>query len=180
MPNEFRNWEHEKSANEVIESSMNMLYADFVEAGQMPVVLANKFGGVIFHEACGHLLETTQIERGTTPFKDKLNEKIAHESVTAVDEGISEGSFGSLSIDDEGMEPEKSILIKNGILKKFISDRAGELRTGHKRTGREEDKIIHLLQPLDEKYLIANGEFSKEELIVLVMDFTVNQWEVEV
>ena len=45
-----------------------MLYAGFVEAGQMPVVLANKFGGVIFHEACGHLLETTQIERGTSPF----------------------------------------------------------------------------------------------------------------
>ena len=46
---------------------MNMLYADYVQAGQMPIVLANKFGGVIFHEACGHLLETTQIERGTTP-----------------------------------------------------------------------------------------------------------------
>jgi len=29
------------------------------------------------------------------------------------------------------MEPEKSVLIKDGILKKFISDRAGELRTGH-------------------------------------------------
>ena len=51
----------------MFESSMNMLYADYVDAGQMPVVLANKFGGVIFHEACGHLLETTQIERGTTP-----------------------------------------------------------------------------------------------------------------
>ncbi len=60
MPNEFRLWDHEKAANDVFESSMNMLYADFVDAGQMPVVLANKFGGVIFHEACGHLLETTQ------------------------------------------------------------------------------------------------------------------------
>jgi len=115
MPNEFRLWDHEKAANEVFESSMNMLYADYVDAGQMPVVLANKFGGVIFHEACGHLLETTQIERGTTPFENKLNKKIAHESVTAIDEGISEGSFGSLSVDDEGMEPEKSVLIKDGI-----------------------------------------------------------------
>lgn len=114
IPNEFRLWDHEKAANEVYESSMNMLYADYVQAGQMPVVLANKFGGVIFHEACGHLLETTQIERGTTPFSDMLNEKIAHASVTAIDEGLSEGSFGSLSIDDEGMEPEKSILIKDG------------------------------------------------------------------
>ncbi len=170
-PNEFRLWDHEKAANEVFETSMNMLYADYVEAGQMPVVLANKFGGVIFHEACGHLLETTQIERGTTPFKDKLNKKIAHESVTAIDEGISSGSFGSLSVDDEGMEPEKSILIKDGVLKKFISDRAGELRTGHKRTGsgRRQNYSFAAASRMRNTY-IAKGEYSKEELINSIGD----------
>ena len=54
IPNEFRLWDHEKASNEVYESSMNMLYADYVQAGQMPVVLANKFGGVIFHEAVSY------------------------------------------------------------------------------------------------------------------------------
>ncbi len=171
MPNEFRLWDHEKAANEVYESTMNMLYADYVEAGQMPVVLANKFGGVIFHEACGHLLETTQIERGTTPFKDKLNQKIAHESLTAIDEGISAGSFGSLSVDDEGMEPEKSILIKDGVLKKFISDRAGEIRTGHKRTGsgRRQNYSFAAASRMRNTF-IAKGEYSKEELINSISD----------
>ena len=171
IPNEFRLWDHEKAANEVYESAMNTLYADYVQAGQMPVVLANKFGGVIFHEACGHLLETTQIERGTTPFSNKLNEKIAHESVTAIDEGLSEGSFGSLSIDDEGMEPEKSILIKDGILKKFISDRAGELRTGHKRTGsgRRQNYSFAAASRMRNTY-IAKGKYSKEELINSISD----------
>ena len=171
IPNEFRLWDHEKAANEVYETSMNMLYADYVQAGQMPVILANKFGGVIFHEACGHLLETTQIERGTTPFSDKLNEKIAHESVTAIDEGLSEGSFGSLSIDDEGMEPEKSILIKDGILKKFLSDRAGELRTGHKRTGsgRRQNYSFAAASRMRNTY-IAKGEFTKDELINSISD----------
>ena len=171
MPNEFRSWNHEKAANDVFESSMNMLYAEYVEAGQMPVVLANKFGGVIFHEACGHLLETTQIERGTTPFKDKLNEKIAHNSVTAIDEGLSQGSFGSLSVDDEGMEPEESILIKNGVLKKFISDRAGELRTGHKRTGsgRRQNYSFAAASRMRNTY-IAKGQYSKQELLDSISD----------
>ena len=171
IPNDFKSWDHEKAANEVYESSMNMLYADYVQAGQMPVVLANKFGGVIFHEACGHLLETTQIERGTTPFSDKLNEKIAHESVTAIDEGLSEGSFGSLSIDDEGMEPEKSVLIKNGVLKKFISDRAGELRTGHKRTGsgRRQNYSFAAASRMRNTF-IAKGEYTKDELITSISD----------
>ena len=170
-PNDFKNWNHEEASNEVLESSMNMLYADYVEACQKPVVLANKFGGVIFHEACGHLLETTQIERGTTPFANKLNEKIAHEAVTAIDEGLSPGSFGSLSVDDEGMEPEKSILIKDGILKKFISDRAGELRTGHRRTGsgRRQNYSFAAASRMRNTY-IAKGEYSKDDLISSISD----------
>ena len=170
-PNEFKNWDHEEAANEVLDSSMNMLYADYVDACQKPVVLANKFGGVIFHEACGHLLETTQIERGTTPFANKLNKKIAHEAVTAVDEGISSGSFGSLSVDDEGMEPEKSVLIKDGILKKFISDRAGEMRTGHKRTGsgRRQNYSFAAASRMRNTF-IAKGDYSKDELISSISD----------
>ncbi len=170
-PNEFKNWDHQEAANEVLDSSMNMLYADYVDACQKPVVLANKFGGVIFHEACGHLLETTQIERGTTPFANKLNKKIANEAVTAVDEGISSGSFGSLSVDDEGMEPEKSVLIKDGILKKFISDRAGEMRTGHKRTGsgRRQNYSFAAASRMRNTY-IAKGDYSKDELISSISD----------
>ncbi len=170
-PLDFANWNHEEASNEVLESSMNMLYAEYVEACQKPVVLANKFGGVIFHEACGHLLETTQIERGTTPFANKLNEKIAHEAVTAVDEGISSGSFGSLSVDDEGMEPERSILIKDGILRKFISDRAGELRTGHKRTGsgRRQNYSFAAASRMRNTF-IAKGDYSKEDLISSIGD----------
>tara|TARA_Y100001968_G_scaffold220469_1_gene203324 strand:- start:571 stop:2046 length:1476 start_codon:yes stop_codon:yes gene_type:complete len=134
-PNDLRNWNIEQSANELNDSAQKMLYAEYVEAGQMPVVLANKFGGVIFHEACGHLLETTQLERGTSPFHDMVNKPIAHKAVSAVDEGLSNYAFGSLSMDDEGMEPQNTLLIKDGILKKFLSDRAGSLRTGHPRTG---------------------------------------------
>ena len=95
-PDDLRNWDIEKSACELNESAQKMLYAGFVEAGQMPVVLANKFGGVIFHEACGHLLETTQLERGTSPFHDSINKQIANEAVSAVDEGLSNHAFGSL------------------------------------------------------------------------------------
>jgi len=57
--------------------------------------MANEFGGVIFHEACGHLLETTQIERKTSPLREK-GEQIAHESLTAWDEGLS-NCFGQLT-----------------------------------------------------------------------------------
>lgn len=168
-PEDLVNWNSETSATEVCESAGKMLRADYVEAGQMPVVLANRFGGVIFHEACGHLLETTQIERGTTPFADSVGSLIAHPAVTAVDEGLSDGAFGTLSMDDEGMAPERTVLIENGILQRFISDRAGELRTGHRRTGsgRRQSHAFAAASRMRNTYIDA-GPHKPEELIASV------------
>ena len=168
-PDDLRQWDADGSAQEVCSSAGTMLYADYVEAGQMPAVLANRFGGVIFHEACGHLLETTQVERGTTPFADKVGDLIAHEAVTAIDEGLSDGAFGSLCMDDEGMEPQRTVLIENGVLKRFLSDRAGELRTGHARTGsgRRQGHSFAAASRMRNTF-IAAGPHSPDELIASV------------
>jgi TldD protein len=168
-PDQLRHWDVDSSAREVCDSAGTMLYANYVEAGQMPAVLANRFGGVIFHEACGHLLETTQVERSTTPFANQVGEQIAHESVTAIDEGITDGAFGSLSMDDEGMEPQRTVLIEGGVLKCFLSDRAGELRTGHSRTGsgRRQSHNFAAASRMRNTY-IAAGPHTPEALIASV------------
>ena len=169
QPDQLRHWDAAASAQEVCDSAGTMLYADFVEAGQYPVVLANRFGGVIFHEACGHLLETTQVERGTTPFAASVGEAIAHPAVTAIDEGLTQGAFGSLSVDDEGMEPQRTVLIDQGILQRFLSDRAGERRTGHARTGsgRRQGHSFAAASRMRNTY-IAAGPHSPADLIASV------------
>jgi TldD protein len=164
-PQFLDHWDYQSSAQEVAESAGKMLYADFVESGTYPIVMANKFGGVIFHEACGHLLETTQIELNTTPFADKKGEKIAHESLTAWDEGLSNNEFGTIDMDDEGMPTQRTLLIENGILKNFISDRAGSMRTGHPRTGsgRRQGYNYAAASRMRNTY-IAPGEYTLEDL----------------
>ncbi len=164
-PGFLRDWKYDGDAEEVAESAGKMLYADFVESGTYPVIMANEFGGVIFHEACGHLLETTQIERKTTPFMDKKGEKIAHESLTAWDEGVSPNAFGTIDMDDEGMPAQRTLLIENGILKNFISDRAGSVRTGHPRTGsgRRQGYTFGAASRMRNTY-IAPGEYKLQEL----------------
>ncbi len=161
----LRNWDYTQDAEEVAESAGKMLYADFVESGSYPIVMANQFGGVIFHEACGHLLETTQIERKTTPFMDQKGKKIAHENLTAWDEGLTKDAFGTIDMDDEGMPAQRTLLIENGILKNFISDRAGSVRTGHPRTGsgRRQGYAYASASRMRNTY-IAPGEFSTEDL----------------
>ena len=168
-PEDLRQWNADSSAQDLCHSAATMLYANYVDAGQYPVVLANRFGGVIFHEACGHLLETTQVERGTTPFADSIGEPIAHPALTAIDEGLSDGAFGSLSMDDEGMEPQRTVLIEQGILRRFLSDRAGETRTAHPRTGsgRRQSYAFAAASRMRNTY-IAPGPHTPEDLIASV------------
>jgi TldD protein len=128
-------FETEKVADELLKTGLTMLYAKPAPAGKMPVVIDNGFGGVIFHEACGHLLETTSVEKKASVFWDKKGQQIAHSAVTALDDGTIDEAWGSLSIDDEGTPTQRTVLIENGILKNFISDRLGEKKTGHARTG---------------------------------------------
>lgn len=117
------------------ERAVRMLSAGYIEGKKMPIILGNGFGGVIFHEACGHPLETEAVRKKATPFADKLGKQIAHTAVTAIDDGTIFGSWGSVAIDDEGMPTEKTVLIENGILKNFISDRVGALECNVRRTG---------------------------------------------
>lgn len=168
-PNFLRTWDYTATAESVAESAGRMLYADYVESGTYPIVMANKFGGVIFHEACGHLLETTQIEKRTTPFMHQKGEKIAHENLTAWDEGLSTDAFGTIDMDDEGMPAQRTLLIEKGVLKNFIADRAGSIRTGHPRTGsgRRQSYTYAAASRMRNTY-IAPGDFTNEDLFASI------------
>jgi len=168
-PNFLRSWDSETAAADIAESAGTMLYAEYVESGTYPIVMANEFGGVIFHEACGHLLETTQIERRTTPFADKKGAKIAHESLTAWDEGLSPNAFGTTDMDDEGMPVQRTLLIEKGVLKNFLADRTGSLRTGHPRTGsgRRQDYTYAAASRMRNTY-IAPGDYVLDDLFASI------------
>ncbi|GGB65564.1 TldD/PmbA family protein [Deinococcus soli (ex Cha et al. 2016)] len=112
-----------------------MLGAAYAPAGKYPVVIGNAFGGVIFHEACGHILETTAVEKNASVFAGKIGQRIAHDCVTAVDDGTIPGAWGALGVDDEGMVPQRTTLIERGVLKSYMVDRVGHLKTGEARTG---------------------------------------------
>lgn len=122
-------------AEKIAKEAILKLSAKPCPAGKMPVVIDNGFGGVIFHEACGHLLETTSVAKKASVFHDKMGEQIANKVVSAVDDGTLENFWGSINIDDEGMATQKTQLIKNGILTSFLVDKMGGLKTGYERTG---------------------------------------------
>jgi len=117
------------------ECALTMLLAKPCPSGKMPVIIDNGFGGVIFHEACGHALEATSVAKKSSVFEDKLNQPIASAVVSARDDGTQRGAWGSISFDDEGTLSRNNLLIENGILKGYLVDRLNGLRMGMAATG---------------------------------------------
>ncbi|MFT5208567.1 MAG: TldD protein [Flavobacterium sp.] len=125
----------EKTGSEAARQALVNLGAKPCPSGRMPVIIGSGFGGVIFHEACGHLLETTSVAKKASVFHDQLGEMIANPVVNAVDDGTMVKEWGSINIDDEGMPTQRTQLIKDGELTSFLVDRIGGQQTGLSRTG---------------------------------------------
>ena len=79
---------------EAARQAITMLNAGYIQAGKFPVAIENGFGGVIFHEACGHSLEASCVSIGQSQFCGKLGQKIANEKVTAIDDGTMPNALG--------------------------------------------------------------------------------------
>jgi TldD protein len=146
--------------------SLRILRAAWAPAGEMPVVLDNAFGGVIFHEACGHGLETTSVAKNASVFCGKLGQAVGSPVVTAIDDGTLEGENGTLEIDDEGESTKRTVLIEKGILKSYIVDKIGARRTGYAVTGsgRRQDYRYAPTSRMRNTF-IAPGDSSFEEMI---------------
>lgn len=153
-------------AKETVSSAVTVLKAPFAPAGEMPVVIDSGFGGVIFHEACGHGLETTSVAPKTSVFSEELGKKIADSCVTAIDDGTIDGGWGSLKYDDEGNPTQKTVLIENGVLKSYMVDELGKKKTGYEITGsgrRQNYKYAPTSRMRNT--FIAAGESTLDEMI---------------
>ena len=156
----------EACAREAARQAKVLLHAQPCKGGQMSVVVANGFGGLLFHEACGHSLEASVIANKSSEFCGKLGKKVASDVVTLIDDGSIPNEWGSLHVDDEGMPTQKNILIENGILKSYMVDRLNGMRAGLAPTGssrRQNYKFVPTSR-MTNTY-IAPGKSTPEEII---------------
>ena len=151
--------------------AVTMLRAQPCPAGRMPVIIDNGFGGVIFHEACGHSLEATSVAKGSSVFTGRLGQMIANPIVTALDDGTIPNAWGSGNIDDEGMPTQRLTLIEGGVLKSYLIDKLGGRRMGMAPTGcgRRQSYRFAPTSRMSNTF-IAPGPHSNEEIIASVAD----------
>jgi len=162
----YENLDLEGAARRAADAAVTELRAKKCPGGMMTVVVDNGFGGLMFHEACGHSLEASSVAKGMSEFSGKLGQKVASDCVTLIDDGSIPGQWGSLGMDDEGIPTQKNVLIENGILKGYLIDRLESRRMGMSPTGsgRRQNYRFAPEARMSNTY-IAPGTSTREEII---------------
>ncbi|MFY9138323.1 metalloprotease TldD [Zwartia sp.] len=149
-----------------VHEAMVNLDARPAPAGEMTVVLAAGWPGILLHEAVGHGLEGDFNRKGSSVFSGKVGQRVASKGVTVVDDGTIEGRRGSLNVDDEGNPTQRNVLIEDGILRGYLQDtlNARLMKTGVTGNGRRES-FAHLPMPRMTNTFMLSGKEDPEEMI---------------
>ncbi|HDZ41834.1 MAG TPA: TldD/PmbA family protein [Bacteroidetes bacterium] len=94
-----------------------------------PDVGRSLLGGVI------GALNGERVLQGASFLKDSMNEKVASELLTIIDDGTKEKGMASAPFDGEGVPTQKNTLIENGLVKSFIYNTSAARRAGTVSTG---------------------------------------------
>jgi TldD protein len=152
------------AADRAVRQALVNLEAIPAPAGEMDVVLAPGWPGIMLHEAVGHGLEGDFNRKKTSAFAGLMGQRVASKGVTVVDDGTLAQRRGSLSIDDEGTPTGRTVLIEDGILVGYMQDRQNARLMGMRPTGNgRRQGYAHLPMPrMTNTYMLAGGHLPGE------------------
>ncbi|HUU76838.1 MAG TPA: TldD/PmbA family protein [candidate division Zixibacteria bacterium] len=158
--------------------AINGLEAKGVKPGRYPVVLDGTLNFLFAHEAAGHSTEGDFL-RTAGVLRGKLQKRIASDFVNLIDDGSLEyvpgytsRTFGFMHYDDEGVPVERTEIIKEGVLKTYLTDRASAAYFNLKPTGncRAEFYSSIPIVRMRNTYLEASkgNDLKEEEVLSLI------------
>lgn len=154
---------------EAVRRALFQLDAVSPPAGEYPVVLAAGPSAILLHEAIGHGLEADFNRKNISIFSDKMNQKIANEHVTIVDDGTLHNSRGAINVDDEANDSERTVLVENGVLRSYLHDSISAKHFGVSSTGSgRRQSFRHTPIPRMRATIMENGPHTHDEIVASV------------
>lgn len=128
------------------------------------IIIEKGISGMIFHEACGHALESREINLKKSVFNNLR--QVKNQKITLVDNPELSELFGSYMVDDEGNRANKKILIDKGIIKNYLTENLDEVMGFRKCNGsaRRENYYFPISSRMSNTY-IENGKDVSNEII---------------
>jgi TldD protein len=157
----FLYWTREAARQAIV----NLDAAD-APAGPQTVVLGPGWPGILLHEAVGHGLEGDFNRKGVSAFTGRLNQRVASEICTVIDDGTIPNRRGSLNFDDEGTPTSRTVLIEKGILRGYLQDRMNARLLGMPLTGNgRRESFAHIPMPRMTNTFMLAGDDAPEDVL---------------
>ena len=155
--------------NHAVKQALTNLESRPAPAGAMTVVLGSGWPGVLLHEAVGHGLEGDFNRKQTSAFSGRIGQRVAAQGVTVIDQGNIAERRGSLNIDDEGNETQRTVLIEDGILTGYMQDETNARLMGASITGNgRRESYSSAPMPRMTNTFMENGTHEAEEIIASI------------
>jgi len=162
----FNDGRPQRIADEALRQALINLEAVDAPAGEMTVVLGPGWPGILLHEAIGHGLEGDFNRKGTSAFSGRIGERVATDDCTVVDDATLPERRGSLTVDDEGIRGQNTLLIENGRLRTYMQDRHNASLMGVQPTGNgRRQSYAHRPMPRMTNTYMLPGQREPEEII---------------
>ncbi|WP_027633486.1 TldD/PmbA family protein [Clostridium hydrogeniformans] len=120
---------------EAVQEALSLLEATPIIPGEYEVICNPDVSGLIAHEAFGHGVEMDMFIKERAKSKEYIGKQIASPLVTMHDGAKGVNHTASYGFDDEGVLANDTIIIKNGILERGISDSLTAFSLNEKPTG---------------------------------------------
>ena len=156
----------EHFAKEAARQAIIQLDAREAPAGEMEVVLGPGWPAILLHEAIGHGLEADFNRKKTSAFSGLLGQRVASDKCTVVDNGTMPDAAARSTSTTKAIRRKNTVLIENGILKGYLTDKLSSRLMGMANTGNgRRESYQHIPMPrMTNTYMLA-GQDSPEDII---------------
>lgn len=156
-------------AREAVDHTSILFKAVKPKGGEMPVVMGAGGSGILLHEAIGHAFEADFNRKKVSIFSDLLNKKVCDAHINVVDDGTIAFNRGSVNFDDEGVEGQKTYIVKDGVLESYMHDRISAKHYGVAPTGNgRRDTFRNSPIPRMRATYMEAGNMKEEDIISTV------------
>jgi len=163
--NDFSKFNAREIAEEAVKEAVSLLGAKSVKSGDYAVIIRNSAASDLL-EAFTGVFSAESVQKDLSLLKGKLNQKVASEKFTLVDDPFMEDGLASKSFDGEGVACKYKKVIDKGVLKTYFHNLKTAKKDKIETTGNaSKGSYKSSIDIAPSNFYVEKGERSLEEII---------------
>lgn len=166
--NDFSKFNAEEIAKEAVNEALALLGANSVKSGDYNIIIRNSAAADLL-EAFTGIFSAEAVQKNLSLLKGKIDEKIASDKFTLIDDPYMDGGLASKSFDGEGVACKYKKIVDKGVLKTYFHNLKTAKKDGIETTGNaSKGSYKSSINIAPSNFYVEKGERSLDEMIASV------------